>query len=241
MSQRDVVQTSLKRPSVLIVSDDTEFVREVVARWQSARVAPEITLVTSDIWHLAGASDQDLVIVGCVRSPDRSAILSVLVDSGRKPTIYGTADASEIAALHLSHPQLLVVERRDEWNSTLLLLGNEILRRVEALGRAHRAECLAMETLSDATLGRYMLDMRPNINNALTSVLGNADLLLLEPGQALEDTREQIQTIHTMALRLNEIMHRFSSLACEMRAGDREFLPETTVTGGRTAKPDQRN
>lgn len=72
-----------------------------------------------------------------------------------------------------------------------------------------------------------MLEMRPSVNDALTSVLGNADLLLLEPGQATGESREQIQTIHTMALRLNEVMQRFSSLASEMRAGEKESHAET--------------
>ena len=72
-----------------------------------------------------------------------------------------------------------------------------------------------------------MLEMRPNVNNALTSVMGNADLLLLEPGQTSAESREQIQTIHTMALRLNEIMQRFSSLAAELRAGEKESQAET--------------
>ena len=35
---------------------------------------------------------------------------------------------------------------------------------------------------AEATLGRYMSEMRTTVNNALTSVLGNAELLLLEPG-----------------------------------------------------------
>jgi hypothetical protein len=72
-----------------------------------------------------------------------------------------------------------------------------------------------------------MLEMRPGVNDALTSVLGNADFLLLEPGQAPGESREQIQTIHEMALRLNEIMQRFSSLATEMRVGEMESQDET--------------
>jgi signal transduction histidine kinase len=83
-----------------------------------------------------------------------------------------------------------------------------------------------------------MLEMRPSVNNALTSVLGNADLLLLEPGQASGESREQIQTIHTMALRLNEIMQRFSSLATEMRAGETDSQAETEGVSRRlVAKP----
>ncbi len=74
-----------------------------------------------------------------------------------------------------------------------------------------------------------MLDMRPSVNNALTSVLGNADLLLLDAESIHPDAREQIRTIHTMALRLNEIMQRFSSVAAEMRAGEKESQAETNT------------
>ncbi len=111
---------------------------------------------------------------------------------------------------------MLIVSRQDGWANALILLAAETLRRIDALARAHRAERLALDSQNHATLGRYMLDMRPSINDALTSVLGNADLLLAA-AQDLDASREQIQTIQSMALRLNEIMQRFSSLACEMR------------------------
>lgn len=76
-------------------------------------------------------------------------------------------------------------------------------------------------------LGRYMIEMRHSVNNALTSVIGNADLLLSEPGQLSSQSRDQIRTIHAMALRLNEIMQRFSSLAMEMQAIEKESQAET--------------
>ena len=61
-----------------------------------------------------------------------------------------------------------------------------------------------------------MLEMRHSLNNALTSVLGNSDLLLLEPGSFSAQTRAQIETIRNMTLRIHEIMQRFSSLEKEM-------------------------
>ena len=75
--------------------------------------------------------------------------------------------------------------------------------------------------------------MRPGINNALTSAIGNADLLLLDPGQLSPECREQVRTIHAMALRLNEVMQRFSSLAAEMRAGEKESQAETELVSHR--------
>lgn len=217
----------LNQSSVLIVSDDTEFARTVAARWQAERHVPEITLATSDVWHAASALNYELVIVGPVRDGKSSAILSSLAGSRSTAAVYVTDDSRDVSTLQAEHPQLLVVPRQDGWTGTLILVSSEALRRVEAVGRAQRAERLALESQRYATLGRYMLDMRPSVNNALTSVLGNADLLLLEPGLVSPECRDQIRTIHTMALRLNELMQRFSSLAAEMRAIEKESQAET--------------
>jgi hypothetical protein len=52
----------------------------------------------------------------------------------------------------------------------------------------------------------------------------------------MDETRDQIQTIHTMALRLNEIMQRFSSLDAEMRAGEKPSQAETETAAHRPAQ-----
>ena len=72
-----------------------------------------------------------------------------------------------------------------------------------------------------------MMDMKHNVNNALTSMLGNAELLLLEPGQLSAQSLAQIKTIHSMALRINEVMARFSSLAHEMKDAENPSQAET--------------
>ena len=80
----------------------------------------------------------------------------------------------------------------------------------------------------EALLGLYMLEMRHNLNNALTSVLGNSDLLLLEPGSFSAQTRAQIETIRNMTLRIHEIMQRFSSLAIEIQVAEKQSQDETS-------------
>jgi hypothetical protein len=72
-----------------------------------------------------------------------------------------------------------------------------------------------------------MSDMRNGVNDALTSMLGNAELLMLEPGQLSKQSLGQIKTIHSMALRINEVMQRFSSLASEMRESEKASQAET--------------
>ena len=215
--------------SVLIVSDDTEFARTVAARWQAERRVPEITLTTSDVWQASAAEGYNLVIVGPVRNNKISAILSALNANSTSATIHVAieAEARDAQQLAAEHPHVLIIPREDGWIGTLILVAGEALRRAAATARAQRAERASAEQQRNAVLGRYMLDVRPSVNNALTSVLGNADLLLLDAESIHPDAREQIRTIHTMALRLNEIMQRFSSLASEMRAGEKESQAET--------------
>jgi hypothetical protein len=217
--------------SVLIVSDDPEFARTVASRWQSERHVPGITIVNSGLWQTSSSAGYDLAIIGSVREDRRSAILA---SANNRPgsAVVCLADERDIPALHADYPNLVVVPMQDGWAGTLILVSVEALRRMEALSRTQHAERQAVASQGHAILGRYMLEVRPSVNDALTSVLGNADLLLLEPGQIRGECREQIQAIHTMALRLNEIMQRFSSLAAEMRLGEKESQAETEVMAG---------
>lgn len=215
----------MNHSNVLIVSDDTEFARSVAARWHAERLAPEITLATCDVWHAGSPADHQLIILGPVHGAQFDQIFSTL-NASSSASICVVNDDSEVSRVRTKYPHLVIIPKRDSWLDTLILVAGESLRRTDAVGRAQRAERMARDGLCDATLGRYMLEMRPSVNNALTSVLGNADLLL-EPGRIPRECREQIQTIHTMALRLMETMQRFSSLAAEMRAGEKESQGET--------------
>ena len=226
---------ALHQASVLIVSDDSEFARTVAARWQVEPRSPAITVATSDVWGAAAALAYDLVIVGPVRNGKSVSILSSLCGSPTSAVVHVADHEKDIALLQTEYPQLPVVARQDGWINTLILVSCEALRRVEAVARSQRAERLAWESQHDATLGRYMLEMRPGINNALTSVLGNADLLMLDSEKLPVESREQVRTIHTMALRLHQVVQRFSSLAAEMRACENESHDETEEISHRVA------
>lgn len=214
---------------VLIVSDDTDFARAVVARWQAERHVPEITVLTGDVWSRGVATGNALVILGPVRDGGVKSLLSSLSSNPAVAIVFVAAEEREALAARADFPSVLAITRQDGWANSLVVLATEALRRVEAVSRAHRAERAALECQGQALLGRYMQEMRPSISNALTSVLGNADLLLLDSGHIGAESREQLQTIHSMALRLHEIMQRFSSLSSELRIAEKESQGETPV------------
>lgn len=216
--------------SVIIVSDDPDFARTLIGSWQAERYLPQLTLVSSELWTRQKSNDgqpsYDLVIFGPVLYSEPSGVLSSL-SSDVAVTICVCRDGNTVTEIRAMYPRLLAISQQDAWPHIVILLAAEALRRVEALRRADHAEHAAMQSHQQAILGRYMLEMRHSFNDALTSVLGNADLLLLEPGQFSASAREQLKTLHSMTLRLNEIMQRFSSLASEMRLAEKESHCET--------------
>lgn len=215
----------MEQESVLIIADEAEFARLLMKRWQAERAVPAFTLVSSDLWKGGGATGYGLAVVGPVRNGRLAAVLDGLDASAVSALC--VADAGALASLRTQHPRIPVLSQQGPWAETVVLLGMEIFRRQEAQERLRRAEQAAAASRRHATLGRYMLDMRHNFNNCLTSVLGNAELLLLEPGAFSATIREQLSTIHSMALRMHEIMQRFSSIELEMQAAEKQSQPET--------------
>ena len=212
--------------NVLILTDETEFARLLTACWQAERQAPGITVLGSDLWKEPDELAHDLVVVGPLLHGKLSEVLRSL-EPAAAVILCAPADSRELAQLRTRYPRLVHVPLREDWTQTLLLVAGESLRRAEALRLARQAESKAIRNERYATLGRYMTDMKHSVNNALTSMLGNAELLQLEPGQLSKESIAQIKTIHSMALRINEIMQRFSSLGSEMQEAENASQAET--------------
>jgi len=219
----------LRHANVLVLTDETEFAQMLTACWQAERQAPGITVIGSELWREQDAPRHDLVVVGPLREGKLTNVLTSL-DPGTAVILCVPADSREYGQLRAKYPRLVHIPLREDWAQTLLLVAGESLRRAEALRLARQAEQAAAKNGNHATLGRYMLDMKHSVNNALTSMLGNAELLLLEPGQLSSQSLAQIKTIHSMALRINEVMQRFSSLASEMREAETASQGETAET-----------
>lgn len=218
--------TLLRNTSVLILTDDSEFARLLTACWQTERQLPGISVLTSDLWKGDEAIAPDLIVIGPLKEEKLSTLLQTLA-SGTAIIVCSASESKDLNSLRKRYPRLLQVPLREDWTQVVLLLAGESLRRTEALKIARQAERNAALNANQAVLGRYMTEMKHNVNNALTSLLGNAELLLLEPGQLSAQSLAQIKTIHTMAMRINEVVQRFSSLASEMRDAETTSQAET--------------
>ena len=219
------VREMAAQPSVLIVTDDAEFSRNVVARWQMERHVPSFTLMSSELLHGSFAGRFGLAIIGPVGGGRLQKVLTAAKSSDTAVILLAT-DTDSAARAAQSDLQLLIVRQNDGWVEALVILGTEALRCHDAQQRATRAESANAESQREATLGRYMIEMRHSCNNALTSILGNSELLLMEPGAFSAEVREQLETIHSMSLRMHEILQRFSSIESEMQVADKKTSGE---------------
>jgi signal transduction histidine kinase len=212
--------------SILIISDDAELSRAVIGRWQSERTVPAFTLMSSDVCLGFDPDTFQLAIAGGLRPQALSVVLEAM-DAAGKRVLFVSADMREVQTVRDRWPGMAIVRRQENWLDTMVLVAGEILRRVSAEADAHHFERANVLLERQALLGRYMLEMRHTLNNTLTSVLGNSELLLLEPGSLSAGARSQIETIRNMSLRMHEILQRFSSLEKELTVADRQAEKES--------------
>lgn len=194
--------------TLLIVSSDPDFAPTVMARWQSQPVAfvalgdgraPNGEVAACDL-ALCGQAPLDWLV----------AILRSL-DAAGKPAICLAADSVAASTLRQAHSRAIVVLKQDGWFENLVLLAGELVRAIR------REQPQDPRTQVHAALGRFILDMRHRINNALTSILGNSELLLLDPDSVPPFVREQVAIMHDMALRIHEVIQRFTALEQGMK------------------------
>jgi len=170
----------LRTSNVLILTDDAEFARLLTACWQMERQLPGLSVITSDLWNARESVAPDLIVIGPLRDGQLAeALRSVPPNTG--VILCAPPESQEMGLLRKKYPRLVHVPLREDWAQVVLLVAGESLRRTEALRLARQSERRAAQNANQATLGRYMMDMRHNMNNAMTSLLGNAELLLLEP------------------------------------------------------------
>jgi hypothetical protein len=213
---------------VLIISDDSEFVRSLSSRWRREQDYPTITAVSTGVIRQASSSGYDLIVVGPMR--ERTALPqspALHPDS----VVCAVGDEQSLKVVQSAHSNWHLLPEFPGWTKVLFSLAGEVLRRTAAETRAREAEVAILSLKRFGILGKSLLEARPGMVNALTSLLGNADLILLSEEPLPDHYREHVRTIHTMALRLNEIVQRLSSVGNEMELSERKSHLETAEIG----------
>jgi hypothetical protein len=209
---------------ILIVSDDSEFVRALVSRWRMENDSPVITAVSPGVSRQASSSGYEMIVVGPLRAcAAPTAGPAVHPDS----VVCAVGDEESLKVARAAHGDWLLLPECPGWTKILFSLASEVLRRTAAETRAREAEITNLSQKRFGMLGKSLLEARPGMVNALTSLLGNADLILLSEEPLQDHCRENVRTIHNMALRLNEIVQRLSSIENEMELSERKSQVET--------------
>ena len=216
---------------ILIISDDPDFVRSLISSWRLERESPTITAVSTSATVKAGLSGHEMVVVGplrgCASVPKTPAVHPDSV-------VCAVGDEGSLKIVRAAHGNWLTLPECDGWMKILFSLAREVLLRAAAEARAKEAEQANVAQRRFGVLGKSLLEARPGMVNALTSLLGNADLILLSGEPLPDNCREHMRTIHTMALRLNEIVQRLSSVENEIEISERKSqreMPEMHLAG----------
>jgi signal transduction histidine kinase len=216
---------TVNQRKIVILSDDASFSSQLCERWQSERAVPAFTVLQGEGARALSPENMDLAVIDLPRVDAHRAARRICDLSG-KPVLLVCGDAETMQSVRKEAPRSLVVMRSGNWPDFVVVLAHEALRRIDAMQRADHAEQVSALLKCHATLGQYVIEMRHSLNNALTSVLGNSELLLLEPGAFSAGVRSQIDTIRNMALRMHEVLQRFSSLEKELTFVEQQVVKE---------------
>ena len=207
----------MERPNVLIISDEASFAAAVTSRWMAERNVPSFAIVGTDRMGEIRRGKFSLAVAGRVNPQALSAVIEALEASKRPAILVSNATGRTPRARGI-----VVLPETADWSETLFALSRHIIDGQRAMNELEELQEMHSQLEQHASLGRYMLEVRHNLNNALTSVLGNSDLILLDQAELSPAVRVQVETIRNMGMRMNEIMHRFSSLQKEMQLVEQE-------------------
>ena len=207
--------------AVLIVADDPAFIAGMIERWGKNAESPELRVVGSSACASCRPEEFQCVLIGGLHPKVCAEVLATFRPGNTPLIVVGITDGM-LASTERNSPKVLLLPEFPGWQDLLLATAKEVKRRSDAQAHAQRSDRASAALQCHAVLGRYIIDMRHNLNNALTSVLGNAELLLLGDATFTATERNQIDTIRRMALRMHETLQRLSALERELRSSGGE-------------------
>jgi signal transduction histidine kinase len=190
--------------TVLIISENPDFAGAITSRWQTERNSPAFLLGDTNLrpgsFELAIAGTTNPSVFDLVHSLAKP-VIQVSRVNGHASKLSGVVHVPEVGG----------------WPELVITLAKQILERRKIASELAQLSEARSQLEREASLGRYILEMRHSLNNALTSILGNSELMLMDDQSLPPSLRLQLETIRNMGMRMNEILQRFSSLQKEMQ------------------------
>jgi signal transduction histidine kinase len=199
-----------------IVSDDSEFIEAIVQSWQRSYGAPKFTVAASANngapLHTAVVLTDGLDTLAHL-SPGAVLAIAIISDEA---AVAGEAPSTDREA---NRPVRVVrIPRRAGWADEAAALAHETVLRLESQAQLAEMKQRLREAERFAALGKFFAESRHGLGNALTGVLGNSELLLLEGEQELHaQARQKVEMIRQMSLKIHDTFHQLSSMDLELR------------------------
>lgn len=204
-------ETPLEQARIVVISDDREFVNSLVESWARLRFSPEFAVCSVAQGGWIGSCA--VVVADGIEALAR-------LEPG---VVLAIAVCDEPLPDRRDGVRLVRVGSSGNWAEPAAVLAQESLLRLQSQEQVAEIRQRMREMERHATLGRFIVEARHALGNALTGVLGHCDLLLLEaPEQLQGKTRTQLETIRSMSLKIHETFHRLSSLDLELRAAEEQ-------------------
>jgi signal transduction histidine kinase len=210
------------RRTILIISDEAEFEVAAKSHWRDGK----LSFIARNSASCGQNEAFDLAIVGGVQPDGVESLLRRVAASGKPAIHVSKSNPASISKEILNLPQV------EGWAETLPVVAGLALELQKVKTALAAGEQSRSQLEQQAALGRYMIEARHNFNNALTSVLGNSDLLMMEAESFDPNLHAQVETIRNMAMRMNEIMQRFSSLQKEMQLVEQQVWKKKAKSAG---------
>jgi hypothetical protein len=118
---------------ILIVSDDSEFVRSLTARWRMENDSPAITAVSTGVSPQASSSGYEMIVIGPLRN---CAALPAGPALHPDSVMCAVGDEESLKVVRAANPGWLLLPECPGWPRILFSLAGEVLRRKAAEARA---------------------------------------------------------------------------------------------------------
>jgi signal transduction histidine kinase len=206
-----VREIALEQARIVVISDDREFVNSLVESWNRLRYSPEFAVCSVSQGGWIGSCA--VVVADGIEALARlepSVVLAIVV-------------CDEVLPERCASARLVRVASAANWAEQAAALAQETLQRLQSQAQVAEMKQRMREMERYATLGRFIVEARHALGNALTGVLGHSELLLLEAqGDLQGKMRSQLEMIRSMSLKIHETFHRLSSLDLELRAAEQQ-------------------